>query len=146
MVGGSLAKDAVYKYREHHSLDLVQVHPLAQQVAQNSLQALGVPLAVPDAGRTNAASRSSPSVALQHVSHGRNTTVVGSLTPHWPYLAAQLPVGEGVDVVLVAVAVVARLVVVAAEVLLLVAVVVATVVVVVGLEPEPAKADCKIGM
>jgi len=67
------------------------------------------------------------------------------LTPHWPNRAAQLPVGEGSDVVPVEVA---RLVVVAVVALVVVVVPLVVVVeaVVVGLEPDAANADCKIGM
>jgi hypothetical protein len=60
-------------------------------------------------------------------------------------LAAQLPVGAGLELVFVVVAEVARVVVVGAVVALLLVVDV-LVVVVVGLGPETAKADCKIGM
>jgi hypothetical protein len=61
-------------------------------------------------------------------------------------LAAQLPVGVGLElVVFVLEAEVARVVVVGAVVALLVVVDV-LLVVVVGLGPETAKADCKMGM
>lgn len=66
------------------------------------------------------------------------------LTPHWPYFATQL-VGAGFELVLVEVEEVARVVVVVAVVALLVVVDVLDVVVV-GLGPETAKADCKMGM
>jgi len=70
-------------------------------------------------------------------------------------LAAQLPVGDGLElVVFVMEAEVARVVVVGAVVALVVVVVVLAVVVVVvladvvvvGLGPETAKADCRMGM
>jgi hypothetical protein len=60
-------------------------------------------------------------------------------------LAAQFPVGAGLELVLVLVAEVARVVVVGAVVALLVVVDVLAVVVV-GLGPETAKADCKMGI
>ena len=62
-------------------------------------------------------------------------------------MAAQLPVGDGLElVVLVMEAEVARVVVVGAVVALLVVVVVLADVVVVWLGPETAKADCRMGM
>lgn len=63
-------------------------------------------------------------------------------------MAAQLPVGDGLEVVLVAVVVVTRLVVVAETDVVLVVVDVAfdvVLAVVVGLPPETANADCKMG-
>lgn len=62
-------------------------------------------------------------------------------TPHWLHLDAQFPVGDGDEVVLVVVAVEVVLAVV--EVVLLEVVDVA---VVVPPDPEPAKADCRMGM
>jgi hypothetical protein len=59
-------------------------------------------------------------------------------------LAAQFPVGAGLELVFVLEAEVARVVVVGAVVALLVVVDVLAVVVV-GLGPETAKADCKMG-
>lgn len=70
-------------------------------------------------------------------------------TPHCPYLVAQVPeVGDGLEVVRVLVVEVTRLVVVADVDVTLVEVEVAfdvVVVEVVGLDPDTANADCKMG-